>query len=286
MTEDIYRLIFETPVSFYENVSSLIALADDFLGLSENEEKPQIILFEAYFSNQKSAQKTGKSIQQANYTQSFVVEKEIPKDYNALWREQVQPVLVAPNVWVSPDWKPPVLTENDTWIKIEPQMAFGTGHHATTKLSSSLLIKALAQKTAPAVIDIGTGSGVLAFIAKVFGASYSLGIENDPCCLDNMLHNRTLNNLDGQVDLIIGDNSSVPKSQKFDICVINIIRKYSLPQLPWIHNSLNQNGILVWSGILADDTAQCIQAAKDAGFTLIEEAYEDKWWAALFKKED
>lgn len=283
MSNDIYCLSFGSEAGFYENVSDFVGGFDGFLGLSENE-KEGIVFFEAYFSSEADAKKCGEGLKSFKYIENFSVEFEVPKDYNALWREKIEPVLVCPNVWVSPEWRKPPLSEGEIWIKVEPQMAFGTGHHGTTKLSSSFLVKALSKFTDPAVVDIGTGSGVLAFIAKKFGASYVLGIENDPQCLDNMLHNRTLNDMDGKVDFIIGDNSSVETSKKFDICVINIIRKYSLPQLPWIHKSLNQNGILVWSGILSDDTETCIQAAKNAGFKLLEESTEDKWWAGLFVK--
>lgn len=282
MDNSSWLLKFEASFAAYENISNYLSVSEGFLGLLEEGE--QEISFSVYFDSLENAVKSGNYLKNENLITSYLVEEELPKDYNKLWKEQIEPVKICENVWVSPEWKEPTLKHGDTWIKIEPQMAFGTGHHGTTKLSAKFLVKVLQKFQNPSVIDIGTGSGVLAFIAKRFGAGYVLGVENDPTCEDNMLYNRRLNNMDSDVDFIIGDNSSVDKNKKFDICVINIIRKYSLPQLNWIYNSLNKGGMLIWSGILSDDTKICLLSAKEAGFTLLEEDTNDKWWAGVFVK--
>jgi ribosomal protein L11 methyltransferase len=209
----------------------------------------------------------------------------LDQDWNAKWKASMEPALIAPGIWVSPDWLAPPLSQSDHWIKIEPKMAFGTGHHATTRLAASA-VQLISQKLPKgfSLLDIGTGTGVLCFIAELYGAGKTLGIDIDPVCAENLAENRQENPSRRSNAFAIGSLDMLHGASLFDCVVMNMISAESEPLLKKVFNLLNQNGFLIWSGLLIEENKTIIARAAEKGFSLSDESFEEEWWCGEFKK--
>jgi len=212
---------------------------------------------------------------------------EVPEqDWNAKWKESMEPVQVAPGVWVSPKWLPPPLSENDHWIKIEPKMAFGTGHHATTRRAAAAVQKI--SKMLPghfSILDIGCGAGVLCFVAELYGAGKTLGIDIDAVCAENLAENRRENPCGGHSNAFaIGTLDMLRGASLFDCIVMNMISAESEPLLKHVFSLLKSGAILIWSGLLIEEKNTVISHASQQGFSLSDESFEEEWWCGVFKK--
>ncbi len=202
------------------------------------------------------------------------------RDWNAKWRETIEPVKVTDTIWCSPEWLTPPLAEGEHWIKIEPRMAFGTGHHETTRLCSQLIARDRGNRTS--LLDIGTGSGILCFVAEFHGYERMTGVELDQDCEINLEENLAANRKDAHIDFLIGTTDDLDKEETFDTVVMNMIRSESAPLLNECRNRLTENGLLIWSGLLTTERELCISLAKEAGFTMVDELAEGEWWSAHF----
>ncbi len=210
---------------------------------------------------------------------------EIEKqDWNAKWRESMQPAKLAPGYWVSPLWLPPEMKPGDIWIKIEPKMAFGTGHHETTRLAAAALLAHREHVAGHTIADIGTGSGVLCFVADTLNAACAIGIEIDKDCSENLAENHTLNTPSGSVSFIIGTTDALSSSFSADIVVMNMILTESAPLLDWASKTLKPGGLLILSGILVDEFDKAIALAQQDSCSLIDQTKENEWWCGIFKK--
>lgn len=226
------------------------------------------------------------------------------QDWNAKWRETMEPVEVAAGVWVSPAWLEPPAEGRSAWIKIEPKMAFGTGHHETTRLAAKALIEGGVPVAGQSVMDIGTGSGILCFVADYLGAGRSVGVEIDADCLGNLAENLrdnppragggvafvigTLDAIRANTDVSAGIGGVVDTCIKedgfFDIVIMNMLSTESVPLLERIAAVTRRGSTLIWSGILIDESADVVSAAKSYGFSLSSARTESEWWCGIFVK--
>lgn len=211
----------------------------------------------------------------------FQVEEE---DWNKKWRESMEPAKLAPGYWVSPLWLPPPMKDEDIWIKIEPKMAFGTGHHETTRLAAREILSKRKWLSGKKILDIGTGSGVLCFVADHCKTSSCIGVEIDQDCRENLAENHLINSPEGKINFIIGTLPCLKDSISFDMIVMNMIMKESEPLLPRVFELLNPEGIVVWSGILLQEKEDAINSAADFNLKLLQEKSEHEWWCGSFKK--
>ena len=214
----------------------------------------------------------------------FEVENQ---DWNAKWRESMKPAKLAPHFWVSPTWLAPPGNDDDHWIKIEPKMAFGTGHHETTRLAAKAIISKKKWIQNKNILDIGTGSGVLCFVADICGSRSCLGVEIDPDCLENLEENRQQNTHSGDIEFAIGTLDCLKNDTVFDMVVMNMLLTESTPLLPQVASMLRPGGCLVWSGILLEEKDTAIENASIiASCVLTKENVEHEWWCGVFTKSE
>ena len=236
-----------------------------------------------YFADEVTARDAARMLQEEEGATDIAVEKVEPQDWNAKWRASMKPARLARGYWVSPIWlEPPKSAKH--WIKIEPKMAFGTGHHETTRLAAATIIAQKRNLKGRRILDIGTGSGGLCFVADICGAARCLGIEIDSCCRENLAENYRQNVPAGQIDFIIGSANALKNRQLFDCVVMNMLITESSPLLERVATALRPGGLLVWSGILTDERNEATGLAQNSGFFLEAEKSENEWWCGVFKK--
>ena len=208
-----------------------------------------------------------------------VIEKE-NEDWSKKWKEKWDVTHVSSRITVVPDWIAYTpASADEVIIKLEPGCAFGTGTHQTTQLCMKAIEKYMPHNAK--VADIGMGSGILAICAKKFGASYVYGCDNDETVIDVARENALKND----VDCIFELNTADKINEKFDFVLANILHNVLAEIMSDLKNIMNDNAILVLSGILDEKKSVVLEAIKKYNLLLIEEAHQDQWVALVVKKE-
>ncbi|GAB4332661.1 MAG: 50S ribosomal protein L11 methyltransferase [Calditrichia bacterium] len=201
------------------------------------------------------------------------------EDWNAEWKAHFKPIAVTGRVIVCPPWDvPEKMPEDGTLIKIDPQMAFGTGSHETTQL----MITALEEYFQPGVrvLDAGTGSGILAILAKKWGAASVFAFDVEQEAIENCQHNARLNDVEG-IEFREGDESVIP-DEKFPLILANINRNVLINILPVLFGHLSPGGLLIFSGLLDADEGVFVNALP-AGTEILKRYQKNEWIALVVK---
>lgn len=204
------------------------------------------------------------------------------EDWLETWRRGLDVRRVSERILLSPSWLAPHTDADEILITIDPKMAFGTGEHATTRGALRLLERVV--RPDARVLDVGTGSGVLAIAAAKLGAARVDAVESDALAIDNALENVRENGVAGCVHVRHHDVDAgfLASGVSFDVVSANILSSVLLPLLPGFRAVLGVGGALVVSGILAAESPAFRVAAESAGFGLVAVDEEEDWWSALF----
>lgn len=214
------------------------------------------------------------------------------EDWANAWKRFYKPLRVGRRVLLKPSWEQAEIAPEDIVVELDPGMAFGTGLHPSTRLC----IAALEDHVRPgdAVLDVGTGSGVLAIVAHKLGAKTILATDIDPIAIDVAQENATRNHVPLDVDPgMTVQAGSVPTDMavRFDVIVANILAEvlaklfdaeYGYPPLA---EPLKAGGVLILAGIIAERATLVIDAAQRHGCTLIDQKQEGDWVALVVRKE-
>ncbi len=198
------------------------------------------------------------------------------KDWNEEWKKSFTPIDAGDNLTVVPSWIEPD-TERLTLI-IDPGMAFGTGHHETTKRCLEL-IEHLSGAQGGSVLDIGTGTGVLAIGASKMGFGPVTAVDIDPLAVELAGRNAGTNGLENVV-IKEGDVSAV--SGAFDLILANLISEVLIDIAPDISSRLNPGGTAILSGMIVGQEEGVIEAIQKAGLALKDKYIDDKWVTLVF----
>ena len=164
-------------------------------------------------------------------------------------------------------------------IIINPQMAFGTGHHQTTRLIISYLLDIeLSGKT---VLDMGCGTSILAILASMRGAKALTAIDIDEWCVNNSIDNLALNDINN-IKVFQGDASSLASEGPFDVVIANINRNILLADMQYYVARMNQGGEIYFSGFYESDLPMIQAEAEHLGLRYISHRVEKEWTAAQF----
>lgn len=194
------------------------------------------------------------------------------------------------DVLVIPSWEEVQPEDKDKMIlHIDPGTAFGTGMHDTTQLCIRQLRKFITPETV--LLDVGTGSGILAILSLMFGAKKAIGTDLDPCAIDAVADNCANNGISPeQFELLIGNIITEKEVQDkvgyecYDIVVANILADVLVPLTPVIVNQLKPGGIYITSGIIDDKEQTVVDAVKAAGLEVLEVTYQGEWVSVTAKK--
>ncbi|MDE5648178.1 MAG: 50S ribosomal protein L11 methyltransferase [Muribaculaceae bacterium] len=203
------------------------------------------------------------------------------QDWNEEWEKHYfQPIVVAGRCVIHSSFhKDYPICPLD--ITIDPKMAFGTGHHATTSLMARFLLDN--DITGKSVIDMGTGTGLLAIIAAMRGASPVTAIEIDPPAKDNAVENVALNG-HSEINVILGDASALADVAPADFFLANINRNVILADLQAYAAHLKPDGIMALSGFYEQDIEMLLEAAAPLGLYENSRSTADTGWASLILK--
>ena len=205
------------------------------------------------------------------------------------WKEYFHQFYID-DILVIPSWED-VKPEDDERmvLHIDPGTAFGTGMHETTQLCIRQLRKYITPETE--LLDVGTGSGILAILSLMFGAKHAVGTDLDICAIDAVADNCANNGIaPEQFEMMIGNIITDKEIQDrvgyecYDIVVANILADVLVPLTPVIVNQLKPGGIYITSGIIDDKEQTVVEAVKAAGLEVVEVTYQGEWVSVTAKK--
>ncbi|MBX2992388.1 MAG: 50S ribosomal protein L11 methyltransferase [Bacteroidetes bacterium] len=200
------------------------------------------------------------------------------KNWNEEWEETIQPIHVTERIVITPSWHDYAAKPGELVLIIDPKMSFGTGYHETTRLVLKLMERYV--KPGIKLLDVGTGTGVLAIAGIKLGASSAVGVDNDEWSYDNAIENLQLNHVENTTEIILGELSTVPAG-RFDMIVANIQRNVIEPLLPEMKLRLASGGTIILSGLLNIDEEPMRKAITDHGFLITRMISENEWIALM-----
>jgi ribosomal protein L11 methyltransferase len=197
-------------------------------------------------------------------------------DWNAEWENTIRPIRVGRRIVIAPSWHPHNPGPDDVVLTIDPKMSFGTGYHESTRL----IIRMLEDDVRPGarVLDIGTGTGVLAIAALKLGAATAVGVDIDEWSEMNARENAGVNGVAAELSIVRGTLADIPRGT-FDLVLANIQRFVLVRLMPEMAARLDPSGTLLLSGLLIGDEEEIVREAQSAGLAVARRATENEWLA-------
>lgn len=220
-------------------------------------------------------------LQMEQFADVSLLKKELipDQDWNATWEASYEPVVInelcrirAPFHQVEGSYKYDLI--------IEPKMSFGTAHHETTSQIIELMLQS--DFTGLDVLDMGSGTGVLAILAKKLGSATTVAIDNDEWAYRNALDNIRLND-ENEIVVELGDAGSL-NNRQFDLILANINRNILLRDMKEYVKCLLDGGKIFFSGFYEEDLKLIAKEAESLGLKYISHVTKNNWTAAVFMK--
>ncbi|MBR2052356.1 MAG: 50S ribosomal protein L11 methyltransferase [Bacteroidales bacterium] len=238
--------------------------------------------FEAYCKEQDyNETELDEILQMEQFANVSMLKKELipDQDWNATWEASYEPVVInelcrirAPFHQVEGSYKYDLI--------IEPKMSFGTAHHETTSQIIELMLQS--DFTGLDVLDMGSGTGVLAILAKKLGSATTVAIDNDEWAYRNALDNIRLND-ENEIVVELGDADSL-NNRQFDLILANINRNILLRDMKEYVKCLLDGGKIFFSGFYEEDLKLIAKEAESLGLKYISHVTKNNWTAAVFMK--
>jgi ribosomal protein L11 methyltransferase len=203
-------------------------------------------------------------------------------DWSTHWRDglgrrEVGRLTIIPS-WLPEAWEPGPLT-----IVLDPETAFGSGEHGSTRVALTLLSRLL--RPGDRVLDLGSGSGILAIAAIKLGAARAIGIEIDPEANEVAARNAARNGVSDRVQFLEGDASVLaPLAGPTDLLLSNILRSVNTTLLPVVTMALRPGGVAIFSGMEQAEAEEFRLVLSDTGFKLVQETLDAGWWGVAAER--
>ncbi|AKD57949.1 50S ribosomal protein L11 methyltransferase [Spirosoma radiotolerans] len=253
----------------------------------ETDEGLNAYIIEAAFNEQAVQELIGKYAAQTAI--AYEVNSLEKRNWNAEWERSYEPIEVGVGPESSVRVRASFHTSESTGgsgpfrydIVIDPKMSFGTGHHETTAM---MLEQQLGLDfEGKAVLDVGSGTGILAILAAKMGARDVLAFDIEEWAVENARENAELNDCP-QVKVFMGTIANVDPASQYEIILANINRNVLLAEIPTYTHLLTENGHLVVSGFYEQDAADIEQKAVEAGLVMTKRLITNQWTSLSFYK--
>ena len=268
-----------SPVS--ETANDIIAALAADLGFESFVESPQgtIGYIPINLYNEEALREALTDFPMPDTTITFTTCEMEDKNWNEEWEKHFfEPIVVDSRCVIHSTFHKDY-PKADFDIIINPQMAFGTGHHQTTRLIISYLLDIDLQKKT--VLDMGCGTSILAILASMRGAEKLTAIDIDEWCVNNSIDNLALNHIDN-IKVFQGDASSLASEGPFDVIIANINRNILLADMQYYVARMNQGGEIYFSGFYESDLPMIQAEAERLGLRYLSHRIEKEWTAAQF----
>lgn len=208
------------------------------------------------------------------------------QDWTTSWQQFFSTMEIVPGLVIKPSWEEFTPDANQHVIQMDPGMAFGTGQHASTKLALTLIAACFdtAHRAKPhRVLDVGTGTGILAMAAAAFGADQIMAIDNDPEAVTVAEHNVHVNHFDWNIGVSTRPLENL--EGLYDLICANIVHDVLVEMAPKINQLADPNGHIVLSGILSGEQEKNIaHVFRENGMRVVRSEHEEEWTAMLLQK--
>ena len=205
------------------------------------------------------------------------------QDWSKNWKEYFKPFELIPDLIIAPSWETYHPLPGQDVIVMDPGMAFGTGHHATTKLCLELIKSSSDIFNGKSILDVGTGTGILGMACAMWGAAEVSGIDNDREAVNVATENVSRNNLHKAV--VITDSGFDSLERTFALVVANIIHDTLIELADELYRVVDNGGVLILSGLVyGEQTDNIVRCFTKRGLRVLEEKQEGEWGAVKFIK--
>lgn len=194
------------------------------------------------------------------------------QNWNEQWEKDFHPVFVEEYATILAPFHDENIGKGMV-VRIQPQMSFGTGHHQTTWMMTKALFEL--EKMPDEVLDMGTGTGVLAIVAEKLGAKRILAIDIEEWSAENARENAQMNECEN-IECVWGDRDKI-EGHEFGLIIANINKNILKAQMETYSNAMKQNGRLLLSGFFSTDVDELVTFAAQFGLTLEKQFAKDEW---------
>ncbi len=198
------------------------------------------------------------------------------------WKENFKPIRVSNRLVIKPPWEKWPAQKGQIVVEIDPGMAFGTGTHPSTQMCLRLLDEIIPSFTRkPSLLDVGTGSGILAIAARKLGVQKILAVDTDPVAIENARANGRANRIKAGVLFRTGSIGGLKRA--FDLVAANLLPQEILALADGLPRCVAPGGLLILSGLLTRQKKEIAGVFARHGFAVID-SRKSKGWAALVLK--
>jgi len=206
------------------------------------------------------------------------------EDWSTRWREGLGSRQLD-RLTVMPSWLPEATDPDPLTVVLDPETAFGSGEHGSTRAVLTLLSRLI--RRGDRVLDLGSGSGILTIAAIKLGAASAIGLEIDPEANEVARRNADRNEVSDQAEFLDGDAAALaPLVGPVDLILSNILRTVNTILLPVIAASLRSGGIAIFSGMEHGEAEEFHRALSENGFTPVQETLDAGWWGVAAERRE
>ncbi|MCX8057454.1 MAG: 50S ribosomal protein L11 methyltransferase [Ignavibacteria bacterium] len=276
------ELIIKTQPFVPEFISGIVYLISSLNGIEEKENELLCFFTELSDDELNFIRKSLEGLQRESIIERFEIFSETieQKNWNEEWEKTIQPIKVSDRIIIKPSFREYIPKHNEILITIDPKMSFGTGYHQSTRIMIRLIEKYI--QSGMKVLDIGTGTGILAIVCAKLSAKEVITCDIDDFVEENVLENFSRNEVQDKCRFILGSLDKVQEND-FDMILANIQKNVLLEMADEIKLKIRKDGYVVLSGLLLEDENDIISHYSGMNFKLLDKMTEDEWIGLVFQ---